>query len=262
MGRYSAFAFGVSSYGIFFVTFLYLIGFLANVVVPKGIDGGAGVAPGLALLIDVGLIALFGLQHSLMARPTFKAAWTKIVPKPIERSVYVLLSSVVLIALYVWWQPLPAVIWQASTPAIAAACWTVFALGFGLVLLATFVINHFDLFGLRQTFLHLRSRPYTELPFQVRFLYRIVRHPLYVGWFLAFWATPAMTVGHLLFAAGMSLYIVIAVRYEERDLVKHLGTDYVDYQRRVPKFIPRFRKAHAAVKPSEAVRTHSPVRSH
>jgi protein-S-isoprenylcysteine O-methyltransferase Ste14 len=250
MGRYAAFVFGVSSYGIFFATFLYLIGFLANVVVPKSIDTGTPIDPEFALAVDLGLIALFGLQHSTMARPAFKAAWTKIVPKSIERSVYVLLSSLALIALYAWWQPLPAVVWQASSPAIAALCTAAFAFGFALILVSSFVINHFDLFGLRQTFLRLRNTPYTELPFQVRFVYRLVRHPLYVGWFLAFWATPVMTVGHLLLAAGMSAYIVLAVRYEERDLVKHLGRDYVEYQRRVPKFIPRLGSAHAAVRPS------------
>jgi protein-S-isoprenylcysteine O-methyltransferase Ste14 len=248
MARYLGFVFGVSSYGIFFVTFLYLIGFLANVVVPKSVDTGTPIHPALAFAVDFGLIALFGLQHSVMARPGFKAVWTRVVPKPIERSVYVLLSSLALIALYVWWQPLPGIVWQAATPAFFALWTAVFAFGFGLVLLSTFVINHFDLFGLRQTFLHLRSKPYTELPFQVRFLYRIVRHPLYVGWFLAFWATPVMTVGHLLFAVGMSVYILIAVRYEERDLVKHLGRNYVEYQRRVPKFVPRLGAVHGAVK--------------
>jgi protein-S-isoprenylcysteine O-methyltransferase Ste14 len=254
MGRYLAFLFGVTSYGVFFATFLYLIGFLANAFVPKGIDTGVPGDPWLALAVNLGLIALFGVQHSVMARPGFKAVWTKIVPRPIERSVYVLCSSLVLIALYVWWQPLPAVVWQA-TPAIAAFCWGVFALGFGLVLVSTFVIDHFDLFGLRQVFLHLRKKPYEALPFQVRFLYRIVRHPLYVGWFLAFWATPVMTVGHLLFAAGMSIYIVIAVRHEERDLVRHHGRDYVEYQRRVPKFIPRLGAAQAAVVPSKTAAT-------
>jgi len=254
------FVFGVSCYGIFFVTFLYLIGFLAGVVVPKGIDTGAPIEPALAFLVDLGLIALFGLQHSVMARPGFKSVWTKVVPKPIERSVYVLLASLALIALYVGWQPLPAVVWQASTPALAALCTGVFAFGVGLVLVSTFVINHFDLFGLRQTFLRLRNKPYTELPFQVRFLYRIVRHPLYVGWFLAFWATPVMTVGHLLFAAGMSVYILIAVKHEERDLVAQLGAPYVAYQRRVPRFIPRLARAHAAVNPSE--QSGSPIVNH
>src|SRR5262245_10134282 len=168
MGRYLGFVFGVSSYGIFFVTFLYLIGFLASVVVPKGIDTGVPIEPALAFLVDLGLIAMFGLQHSVMARPGFKAAWTNDEPKALERSVSVLLSCFALIALYVWWQPLPAVVWQASTPALAALFTAVFAIGFGLVLVSTFVINHFDLFGLRQVYLRLRSKPYTELPFQVR----------------------------------------------------------------------------------------------
>ncbi|HEY5568440.1 MAG TPA: methyltransferase, partial [Gammaproteobacteria bacterium] len=138
--------------------------------------------------------------------------------------------------------------WQAQAPWLVAALWGVFGLGFGLVLISTFVINHFDLFGLRQVFLRLRQKPYAEVPFQVRFMYRFVRHPLYVGWFLAFWGTPSMTVGHLLFAIGMSVYIVIAVRHEERDLVKYLGQDYVEYQKRVPKFVPRLSSAHEPVK--------------
>jgi protein-S-isoprenylcysteine O-methyltransferase Ste14 len=260
MGRYFAFAFGVSSYGIFFVTFLYLIGFLANAIVPKGIDSGTPIDPIVALVVNLGLIALFGVQHSVMARPAFKAVWTKIVPKPIERSTYVLLASLVLVALYVWWQPMPTVLWQATTPVGAAIASGVFLSGIGLVLVATFVINHFDLFGLRQVFLHLRNQPYAELPFQVRFLYRLVRHPLYVGWFVAFWATPVMTVGHLLFAAGMSIYILIAVRHEERDLVRHLGEDYRRYQRHVPRFVPRLGTTHAAVKPGTKPQTAASLR--
>lgn len=250
MKRYLSFAFGVTSYGIFFVTFLYLVGFLVNVIVPKGIDTGAPIDPIAALAVNLALIALFGLQHSVMARPGFKAVWTKIVPKAIERSVYVLLASLTLIALYASWQPMPVVIWQAATPIIAATALGVFAFGFALVLVTTFVINHFDLFGLRQVYLNLRKKPYTEVPFQVRFVYRLVRHPLYVGWFLAFWATPVMTVGHLVFAAGMSVYILIAVKYEERDLVRQLGEDYRAYQRRVPKFVPHIGAAHASVKPT------------
>jgi protein-S-isoprenylcysteine O-methyltransferase Ste14 len=248
MGRYVAFLYGIVCYAIFFVTFLYLIGFLANFLVPKSIDVGTLAPLGTALAIDIALIALFGIQHSVMARPAFKAAWTKVVPESVERSTYVLLSSVVLIVLYWLWRPVPAVVWEAQAPWLVGLLWGLFALGFGLVLVATFVINHFDLFGLRQVFLRLREKPYTDLPFQVRFLYRFVRHPLYVGWFLAFWATPHMTVGHLLFAIGMSGYILIAVRYEERDLVRHLGQAYVDYQKRVPKFVPRLTSVHEPVK--------------
>jgi protein-S-isoprenylcysteine O-methyltransferase Ste14 len=216
--------------------------------VPKSIDVGTLAPLGTALAIDIALIALFGIQHSVMARPAFKAAWTKVVPESVERSTYVLLSSVVLIVLYWLWRPVPAVVWEAQAPWLVGLLWGLFALGFGLVLVATFVINHFDLFGLRQVFLRLREKPYTDLPFQVRFLYRFVRHPLYVGWFLAFWATPHMTVGHLLFAIGMSGYILIAVRYEERDLVRYLGQAYVDYQKRVPKFVPRLTSVHEPVK--------------
>lgn len=256
MGRYLAFLFGVASYGIFFATFLYLVGFLANAGVPKGIDTGAPGDALVALAANLGLIALFGVQHSLMARPWFKAAWAKVVPKALERSVYVLLSSLALIVLYAFWQPLPAVVWQATTPAFEALGWALFAFGFALVLVTTFVINHFDLFGLRQVFLHLRRKPYTELPFQVRFVYRLVRHPLYVGWFIAFWATPTMTAGHLLFAAGMSVYIAIAVRYEERDLARQLGADYLEYQRRVPKFVPRLGAVHQAVHPDASAVPH------
>jgi protein-S-isoprenylcysteine O-methyltransferase Ste14 len=248
MGRYIGFLYGVIGYGIFFITFLYLIGFLANFMVPKGIDTGIGAPFALALAINLGLVALFGVQHSVMARPAFKAAWTKVVPQSVERSTYVLLSSVALIVLYLFWQPMTGIIWQAQAPWLVAVLWGVFGLGFGLVLISTFIINHFDLFGLRQVFLRLRQKPYTEVPFQVRFMYRFVRHPLYVGWFLAFWGTPSMTVGHLLFAIGMSGYILIAVRHEERDLVKLLGHDYVEYRKRVPKFVPRLSSAHEPVK--------------
>jgi protein-S-isoprenylcysteine O-methyltransferase Ste14 len=248
MGRYLGFLYGIVCYAIFFVTFLYLIGFLANFMVPKGIDTGAVGPFGTSFAIDLGLIALFGLQHSLMARPGFKAAWAKLVPASIERSTYVLLSSLVLIVMYAFWQPLPGIVWQAQAPWLVGLLWGVFALGFGLVLISTFVINHFDLFGLRQVFLLLRQKAYTDVPFQVRFMYRFVRHPLYVGWFLAFWGTPNMTVGHLLFAIGMSAYIVIAVHYEERDLVRYLGQDYIEYRKRVPKFVPRLTSAHEPVK--------------
>jgi protein-S-isoprenylcysteine O-methyltransferase Ste14 len=248
MGRYIGFLYGIASYGVFFVTFLYLIGFLANVAVPKAIDTGPTLPLGAALAVDLALIALFGLQHSVMARRAFKDVWTKLLPEPVERSTYVLLSSVALIALYWLWQPMTGVVWQAQAPWLVGLLWGLFILGFGLVLVATFVINHFDLFGLRQVFLRLREKPYTHVPFQVRFLYRFVRHPLYVGWFLAFWGTPRMTVGHLLFAIGMSAYILIAVRYEERDLVRYLGQTYVDYQKRVPKFIPSLTSVHEPVK--------------
>jgi protein-S-isoprenylcysteine O-methyltransferase Ste14 len=253
MGRFIGFLYGVVCYLIFFLTFLYLVGFLGNFLVPKGIDSGASVAMAAGLLINVGLIALFGLQHSIMARPGFKAWWTKIVPKSVERSTYVLLSSLVLILMYWQWRPMTQVIWQADAPWSQAVLWGVFGAGFLLVLLSTFVIDHFDLFGLRQVFLNLLGKAYTHSPFKVTFFYKFVRHPLYVGWFLAFWGTPTMTLGHLVFAVGMSAYILIAIPYEERDLETFLGENYKKYKERVPMLIPRPGKVHATVKPGAAI---------
>lgn len=252
MGRYIAFLYGVVCYLVFFLAFLYLIGFLGNFLVPKSIDTGEGAALATALLINVGLIALFGLQHSIMARPGFKAWWTKIVPTSVERSTYVLLTSLILILLYWQWRPMTQVIWQADAAWSQAVLWGVFGAGFLLVLLSTFVIDHFDLFGLRQVFLNLRRKPYTHSPFKVTFFYKFVRHPLYVGWFLAFWGTPTMTLGHLIFAVGMSGYILIAIRYEERDLETFLGQNYTKYKERVPMLIPRPGKVHATVKSGTA----------
>lgn len=248
MRRLPALVYGVVCYAVFFLTFLYLIGFLANFMVPKSIDSGPVLPLAAAGAINIALILLFGLQHSVMARPGFKAWWTRTVPSSIERSTYVLFSSVALIVLYWLWAPMPQVVWQADAVWARGLLWGLFAAGLLIVLLSTFLINHFDLFGLRQVWLHYRDRPYTELPFAVRYLYRYVRHPLYVGWFVTFWATPQMTLGHLLFAIGMSGYILVAVPYEERDLVRYLGSDYEQYRQRVPKFVPRFKAPHAPVK--------------
>ena len=255
MNRFIAFVYGILCYSVFFLTFLYLAGFLGNLLVPKSIDSGVSSATGTALLINLGLIALFGVQHSVMARPGFKAWWTKIMPTSVERSTYVLLSSLILILLYWQWRPMDQVIWQADAAWSVAALWGVFGAGFGLVLLSTFIIDHFDLFGLRQVTLNLLQKEYTNPGFKVTFLYKFVRHPLYVGWFLAFWGTPTMTVGHLLLAIGMSAYILIAIRYEERDLVKVLGQDYTNYRARVPMLIPRPGKIHETVKSVSAVRS-------
>lgn len=248
MGRSLSLVFGVICYAVFFVTFLYLIGFLANFAVPKGIDSGPILPWAAAALIDIGLIALFGLQHSVMARPGFKAWWTRLVPASVERSVYVLLSSIALVLLYWLWAPLPQVVWQADAAWARSMLWGLYGAGLLLVLLSTFVIDHFDLFGLRQVWLEFRGRPYSHLPFAVQYFYRFVRHPLYVGWFVTFWATPQMTLGHLLFAVGMSGYILIAVPYEERDLVRFLGSEYEQYRQRVPKFVPRLGAPHEVVK--------------
>jgi methanethiol S-methyltransferase len=253
MMRSIAFLYGILVYGVFFLTFLYLIGFVGNLLVPKSIDTGSVTATGTALLINILLIALFGVQHSVMARPAFKQWWTRIVPAPIERSTYVLLASAVLILLFWQWRPMGQPIWNLQAAWAQYAMWAIFAAGFGLVLLSTFVIDHFDLFGLRQVTLNLRQKPYAHGPFTVRFFYRFVRHPLYAGFLMAFWATPAMTVGHLLFAAGMTGYILIAIRYEERDLVTFHGDAYSSYRSRVPMLVPRFGRTHASVKAPKPV---------
>jgi protein-S-isoprenylcysteine O-methyltransferase Ste14 len=239
------FAYGVVCYAIFFATFLYTIGFLGNAVVPKTIDSGETGPLAAAIAIDLVLLGLFGVQHSVMARPGFKAMWTKIVPQPIERSTYVLASSLVLILLYWQWRPLPQTVFAFTSDAGVAIAYAVFALGWFVVLYSTFLINHFDLFGLRQVFLHLRSRPATQLPFATPSLYRLVRHPLYVGWLMTFWATPNLTAGRLLFAAVTTAYIFIAVRFEERDLVAIHGRDYEHYRERTPMMVPRIRPVSA-----------------
>ena len=251
MGRGIAFLYGVVCYAIFFLTFLYLVGFLGNLLVPRSIDVGLAATTLTALTINFALIALFGIQHTVMARPAFKEKWTKIVPTSVERSTYVLITSVILILLYWQWRPITNLVWEAEAAWLQYLLWAVFFGGFGLVLLSTFVIDHFDLFGLRQVWLNFRQKMYTHPPFKVTFFYKFVRHPLYVGWIMAFWGTPRMTVGHLLFAAGMTAYILIAIRYEERDLVRFLGDDYSRYREKVPMLIPRFGKAHDTVKPTD-----------
>jgi len=231
-------AFALAAYAVFFATFLYLIGFLADFsVLPRTVDDGPLVAPVVAALIDLGLIALFGLQHSIMARPAFKRAWARTIPEPIERSVYVLFSSLLLILMMAFWHPIPGDVWRVEGP-FAVALWAMCALGWALVLLSTFLLNHFELFGLRQAYFHLRGKLAGPPEFHQPLLYRIIRHPLYLGFVIAFWATPAMSWGHLLFAAAMTGYILIAIPMEERDLVTALGPAYEDYQRRVGALVP------------------------
>jgi len=242
MRRMPAFVYGVVSYAIFFGTFLYAVGFVGNLVVPKSLDS-APVGPlGTSLLINLGLLALFAVQHSVMARPAFKQVWTRIVPEPIERSTYVLASSLALILLFWQWRPLGGVVWDVQDPVGRALLLSGFAFGWLLVLVTTFLINHFDLFGLRQVWLHLRGRRYRPLPFKTPGPYRIVRHPLYVGWLFAFWATPTMTVTHLLFAVVTTSYILLAIRLEERDLIA-AHPEYSEYQKRVPMLVPVGRRA-------------------
>src|SRR5512134_3658116 len=227
--RLSIFLYGVISYAVFFATFLYAIGFIGNFAVPRTLDGTPNVAFATALLANLGLLGVFAVQHSVMARPAFKRWFTKLVPESAERSTYVLLSSLALIALFAWWQPLGGMVWTVTDPTARGVLWGCFAFGWLLVLVSTFLINHFDLFGLRQVWLQLVGRSYTHLAFGTPGPYRIVRHPLYVGWFFAFWATPTMTVSHLVFAIATTGYILIAIQLEERDLIAHHGKSYQDY---------------------------------
>jgi len=231
-------------YGIFFATFLYLIGFVAGLpMLPTNVDKGQLLPTLAAVPIDLALIAMFGLQHSLMARPAFKAAWTQIVPKPIERSVYVLAASMMLIVLFAFWSPIGGTVWQVDTPVARNLLWALFALGWVVVLLSTFLINHFELFGLSQVIQNLRNREPGAPVLRTPFFYKLVRHPLYTGFFIAFWATPTMSYGHLLLAAGMSTFMLIAIQYEERDLIDTFGNDYVAYRKRVGMLTPRLRRA-------------------
>ena len=234
-----AFGYGLIAYTLFLGVYLYAIGFIGDFAVPTRLDSSAQGPIGWALLINLLLLALFAVQHSVMARPGFKALWTRIVPKPVERSTYVLFSSLALIVLFAFWQPMGVVFWNVESPVGRAVLYGLMAAGFFIVLIATFLINHFDLFGMRQVWLYLRGREYTPLRFKTPLFYKYVRHPLYVGWLLAFWAAPTMTVAHLVFAVMTTAYILVAIQFEERDLVTMHGTDYVRYRREVPMLIPR-----------------------
>jgi len=236
--RLSVFLYGVLCYVVFFATFLYAIGFVCNSYVPRSLDGPPVAPLASSLLVDLGLLLLFALQHSVMARPAFKRGWTRLIPEAAERSTYVIASSIALILLFAFWQPLGGVVWSVTQPTAVIVLYSLCAFGWLLVLVSTFLLNHFDLFGLRQVWLHLRGAPYTHLTFSTPGPYRLVRHPLYVGWLFAFWATPDMTLTHFVFALATSGYILAAIQLEERDLVRHLGSQYSDYRKRVPMLIP------------------------
>lgn len=238
MARALAFLYGTVSYVLFLGVFVYAIAFVGDFAVPKTIDSGAAGSLWPSLLTNLGLLGLFALQHSGMARPGFKKWWTKIIPEPIERSTYVLLASLVLAALMLFWRPLPEIVWSVEAAWAQNALWGVFALGWLLVLAATFMISHFHLFGLRQVREHLRGEELSDPEFQVKGLYRIVRHPLNFGFLLAFWAAPEMTVGHLLFSVATTGYIFVAMYLEERDLVARFGERYRNYRAAVPQIFP------------------------
>ena len=239
MKRLAAFTYGVVCYAIFLVTFLYAVGFVGNFFVPKSIDSAPQGPLMQALLINALLLGLFAVQHSVMARPVFKQWWTRFVPQSVERSTYVLFSSLALIAMFVFWQPIGGVIWSVADPIGQSVVYGFFALGWLIVLGSTFLINHFDLFGLRQVWFNLRGKDCHALTFVTPGLYRYVRHPIYLGFIIAFWATPTMTAAHLFFALLTTAYIMIGLRLEEHDLVTYHGEDYREYSKQVPRLVPR-----------------------
>jgi len=238
--RLAVFTYGVASYAACLFVFVYAVGFVGNYFVPRSLDSAPRAPLTQAVMIDVLLLAAFAVQHSVMARPGFKRILTRIIPEAAERSTYVLASNLAMIALFAWWQPVGGAIWNVTGPIARSAITSVYFMGFGLVLVATLLIHHFDLFGVRQVWLYLIGKPYTELEFRTPLFYKYVRHPLYIGWLMFFWATPVMTSAHLLFALLTTAYILLAIRWEERDLTAIHGEKYEDYRRKVPKLVPSF----------------------
>jgi protein-S-isoprenylcysteine O-methyltransferase Ste14 len=256
MKRIAVLTYGLVNYAMFGGTFLYLAGFTGNLLVPKSMDSSPTGPLWIALFVNALLVALFAVQHSVMARPTFKGWWTKFVPQSLERSTYVLFTNVALIVLFWQWRPMGGVVWDVEHPAGRVALHALCVAGWLTVLVTTFLINHFDLFGLRQVWLYFRRKPYTHLGFVTPGPYKLIRHPLYIGWMTAFWATPTMSIAHLVFAAGMTAYMLIAIQLEERNLLEFHGEKYAAYRRRVPMLIP----VRSASQPSpEQVATESTV---
>ncbi len=238
MARLAGVLYGIFAYVVFLASFLYGIGFFADLWVPKSIDSGGQGDVLVSLVVDLVLLGIFAVQHSVMARPGFKALWTRVVPKSVERSTYVLIASLILFLIFWQWRPLTGVVWDVRGEAARTAIWAIYWLGWLIVLLSTFMISHWDLFGLRQVMLNLQGREYTHPPFMTRGLYRLVRHPIMLGFVVLLFAAPTMTVGHLVFAAASTAYILIALQFEEKDLTDALGDAYREYKRRVPMLFP------------------------
>jgi len=235
---FASLLYGVIVYLLSFGTLLYSIAFVGNLPVPKAIDTGVVGSASTAVAIDLLLVALFAVQHSVMARPAFKRAWTRLVPPTVERSTYVLYTSAALLFLYWQWRPIPGVVWSTTNPVAVLVLHAIFWTGWGLVLLSTFLIDHFELFGLKQVYARLRSQPFLPPEFKTPSLYRYVRHPIYLGLLLAFWATPLMTLGHLLFSVANTAYILIGISLEERDLLNTFGAKYRRYREQVAMLVP------------------------
>ncbi len=251
MNRTLVLAHGVVSYVVFLAVFVYAVGFVGDLCVPRSVDTGAG---GSAVLVDSVLLALFAVPHSVMARPAFKVWWTRFVPPPVERSTYVLVSSLLLGLLFWQWRPIPFVVWRVDNPTGRLLVHAVFWIGWAVVLVSTFLIHHFDLFGLRQTYLHAAGQPCPPIEFKAPGLYQFVRHPVMTGFLIAFWAAPTMTAGRLLFAAATTAYIFIGLRFEERDLERAFGERYRAYRRRTGMLLPKIIPVKPEPQPGESDR--------